>query len=234
MGLLERRADRDQLIAVADRLRQVLRVGIAGAIERVAHGDPQPRRCQPGRQPVDRHDPPDMEHLVVVALWLEVGVVEGQLPAESLELAGDDDPIVHVEAPLDVAPPEPGRLDRPRAVLEDRDRPLDPAPERRLHPDIDDADAGADDGPLLHPGQLAQLPHLAQVVVATRQVEEQLANRVEAEPAPGPSQGVGRGKPGARDVGVEEGSRIGRRRWRRGRLRRTARRRSGHAPTRRR
>ena len=42
---------------------------------------------RPGGQPVDRHDPPDVEQLVVAAHGLEVRVVEGQLPAEVLELA---------------------------------------------------------------------------------------------------------------------------------------------------
>ena len=135
-----------------------------------------------------------------------------------------------------IPPPEPRRLDRAGLVLEDGDRPLDAPPERWLDADVDDADPRADDGPLLDPRELAELAHLAEVVVASRQVEEQLADREEAEPPAGPLEDVGRGEAGARDVGVEELRRVCR--WRRelwrGWLRRAARRRSGHPPTRRR
>ena len=72
------------------------------------------------------------------------------------------------QAALDEPPPEPGRLDRAGLVLETGDRPLDPAPERRLDADVGDADAGADDGSLLDEPQVAELAHLAQVVVAPR------------------------------------------------------------------
>ena len=233
MGLLKRGPDRNELIAIADRTRQVLRVGLAGAVQRIADCNPQASRRQAGREPVDGHDSADMEHLVVVALGLEIGVIEGQLPPEPLQLPGDDDAVARMEPPLDVAAPEPGRLERTGLVLEDGDRPLDATPKRWLDSDVDDADPGADDGPLLHPGEFTELPHLAEVVVASRQVEEQLADGEEAEPSAGPLDDVGRGETGARDVGVEELRRVGR--WRRelwrGRLRRAARRRSGHPPT---
>jgi hypothetical protein len=87
MRLLEGDADPDELLFPGDARRQVLRVDLAGAVQGVANGDPEPRRGEAGGQAVDRHDPPDMEHLVVIALGLEVRIVERQLPAEVLDLA---------------------------------------------------------------------------------------------------------------------------------------------------
>ena len=106
--------------------------------------------------------------------------------------------------PNQVASIEPG------LVLELGDRPLDPAPERRLDPDVGDADPGADDGPLLDEPQVAELAHLAEVVVATRQVEEELADGQEAEPAAGPLEEVGGAEPRAVEHRVEQLGRIGR------------------------
>ena len=128
MGLLERGPDRDERLLRANGGRQVFRVIPARPVEGLPHGDPKTIGRQAGGQPIHRHDPPDVEHLVVVALGLEVRVIERELPTEALQLAGDDDPVPCVEASLDVAPPEPGRLDGSGVVLEDGDRPLDAAP----------------------------------------------------------------------------------------------------------
>ena len=38
--------------------------------------DAQARRGEPGREPVDRHDPAGVEQLVVAVVALELGVVE--------------------------------------------------------------------------------------------------------------------------------------------------------------
>ena len=56
VGLLQRRGDAGQPLAAAEAVGQVLGVGVARAIERLADGGPQARGGQPGRQPVDRHD----------------------------------------------------------------------------------------------------------------------------------------------------------------------------------
>ena len=146
-----RRRSRASVLAAAELARQVLGVLPAGAVERLPDRAPQRDRGEPGRQPVHGHDPPDVEQLVVVALGLEVGVVERPLPAEVLELARDDDALAGVQPALDVPPPEPGRLDRPRLVLEHRDRALDPPPERRLDADVGDAHARRHDLAVLDP-----------------------------------------------------------------------------------
>ena len=229
VGLFQRVADRGQLLAAQDIAGQVFRVRLAGPVEQVADRDPQPVRGEPRAQAVDRHDPPDVEQLVVLALGLEVGVVERQLPAEPLQLAADDDLVVDVQPSLDEAPPEPRRLDRPGLVLEDGDRPLDAAPERRLDADVDDPHPRGDDGPLLDPDELAELAHLAKVVVAPRQVEQQVANREEPEPPARPPEDAGGRDAGLHELRVEEDGRIRRDgdAGRRG-LRSGARRRSRH------
>ena len=113
---------------------QVLRVGVAGPVERLAHRDPQARGGQPGRQPVDRHDRPGVEHLAVALDRLELGVVDRQRRAEPLEPARDDDLAAPLQAPLDEPPAEPGRLDLAGLVLEAGDRALDPAAAGRPRP----------------------------------------------------------------------------------------------------
>ncbi len=233
MSLLERRPDRYERLAVANGRHKVFRVVLARPVEGLAHRDPKAIGRQAGGQAIDRHDPPDVEHLVVVAFRLEVGVVEGELPAEMLELPGNDDAIARVEPSLDVAAPEPGRLDGPRVILEQRDRPLDTPPERRLDPNVDDADPGADDAPLLRLVQLAELAHLAQVVVAPREVKEQLTDGEEPEATTRTAEKWPGTETGPRQLRVEQLSRVGRRgRKRRGC--RLARLRGRHPPTRRR
>src|SRR5204863_8832534 len=107
-----------------------------------AHRDAETGRGETRGQPIDRHDPPDVEHFALGPDRLEVRVVERQLPAEVLELAGHDDVRARKQPALDVATAEPCRLDRAGLVLELGDGPLDPAPERRLNTDIGDPDPG--------------------------------------------------------------------------------------------
>ena len=133
--------------------------------------------CQTRRQRVDGHDPPGVEHLGVTLGDLELGVVEGELAAEPLDLAGDDDRVARFQPALDVAPPEPSRLGGAGLVGQRGDGPLDPSPERGFDVDVGDAHARGRDGSLLDPGQVSESLHLAQVVVPAGQVEEQVAHR---------------------------------------------------------
>ena len=134
-----------------------------------------------------------MEQLGVVGDDLELGVVEGQAAAEMLDLARHDDLGADEQPALDEAPPEPGGIDAPGFVLEPRDGPLGPAAEAgstRTSPTVAWAETTV---PSVGPGEVADLAHLAQVVVAPRQVEEQVADGVEVELDPGPAQrGAGR------------------------------------------
>ena len=142
VGLLDRLGDRHELLRGGDVGRQVFRVGVAGLVERLADRRPQADRGQPGGQRVDRHDPADVEQLGLAHLAredLELRVVEGQPPPEVLELPGHDDLGADRQPPLDEPPAEPGRVDRARVVLEPGDRPLRPAAEAGLDPDVADA-----------------------------------------------------------------------------------------------
>ena len=165
MRLLERVADPDQLLLRLEVRREILGILAADAIERLANDDPQPVGGQPGGEPINRHDPADVQQLVVSALLLEVRVVERSRPAEMLQLARDDHAVAWMEPPLDVPPAEPRRVDRPGFVLEHGDGPLDAPTERRLDPDVEHAHPGGDDLAILYPGKVAELAHLAQVVV---------------------------------------------------------------------
>ena len=174
--------------------------------------DRQAQACggQAGRQRVDRHDPAGVEDLRVLADGLELRVVEGQPPAEMLDPARDHDLPADSQAALDEPAAEPGGVDAPGLVLQPGDRSLDPPPERRFHPYVRDPDASRHDRPVLGPHQVAEVAHLAQVVVAARQVEEQVADGVEAEPDPGPAEDRPGRQPGPRQRGREQGHRIGR------------------------
>ena len=141
---------------------------------------------------------------------LELRVVEGQPAAEVLDLARDDDLGADGQASLDEAAAEPGRVDAAGLVLEPRDRPLDAAPEARLDPDVADRGLDRDDRAVLFHEQVAQLSHLAQVVIPPRQVEKQVPDVVEAELDPGPPQERPGGETRARQRGREQLDRIGR------------------------
>ena len=139
VGLLDRPDDRHEPFLGDDRRGQVLRVRVAGLVERLADRRPEADRGQPGGQRVDRHDPAGVEQLRVVGDDLELRVVEGQPAAEVLDLAGDDDLAADHQPSLDEPPPEPRRARCCRCRLEPRDRALRPAAEARLHADVADA-----------------------------------------------------------------------------------------------
>jgi hypothetical protein len=63
MRLLDRARDRNELRVAQDRRREILRVGVAGPVERLADRAPEPCRRQAGCERVDRHDPPGMKDL---------------------------------------------------------------------------------------------------------------------------------------------------------------------------
>ena len=140
---------------------------------------------QAARQPIDRHDPPGVQDLAVTGQHLELRVVDGQLAPEVLDLPGHDDLAADRQPALDEPTAEPGGIDAARVVFEAGDRALDATPEARLHPDVTDRGLDRHDRPVLLHVQVADDPHLAQVVVASRQVEQQVADRVEVQPDAG-------------------------------------------------
>ena len=219
--LLDGPGDRHQALVGRDLRRQVFRVGIAGLVERLADGGPQADGGQARRQRVDRHDPAGVEQLGLAGLTgehLELRVVEGQPAPEVLDLAGHDDLGADREPALDEPPPEPRRVDRARVVLEPGDGPLRPAAEPRLDADV------ADRGPRGHhfavagPDEIAERAHLAQVVVAPGQMEEEVADRVEVELDAGPAQQPAGRQARSRERGRQQGDRVGRCRRRARRL----------------
>ena len=210
VGRLDRLRDRHQPFLGDDLGRHVLGIREARLVERLADRRPEADRREPRRQAVDRHDPSGVEQLGVVGDDLELGVVEGQAAPEMLDLARHDDLGADEQPALDEAPPEPGRIDAPGLVLESRDGPLGPAAEARFDPHVPDRRLGRDHRPVRGPGEVADLAHLAQVVVAPRQVEEQVADGVEVELDPGPAQrGAGR-QAGLRQWGRQQLDRVGR------------------------
>ena len=180
VGLLQGDVDRREPLGLADRGRQVLRVLVSRAVERLADGRSEPCRGQTRGQRVDGHDPPGVEHLGVALRDLELGVVEGELAAEPLDLAGHDDRVARFEPALDVAPPEPGCLGGAGLVGQRGHGPLDSPAERGLDVDVGDLHARGCDRSFLDPDQIPESLHLAQVVVPAWQVEQQVAHRVPA------------------------------------------------------
>ena len=161
---------------------------------------PQPGRGQARRQRVDRHDPAGVEDLRLAGQDLELGVVEGQLAPEVLDLAGHDDLAADRQPTLDEAPPEPRRVDRcrcrPRAARSCAGsgpgsrarrgrRRRSPGPRRPT--------------PSCSMYRSRIVPHLAQVVVAAREVEEEVADRVEVEADAGATQLGAGGQPRLRE-----------------------------------
>ncbi len=212
MGLLDRPGDRDESLVRQDRRRQVFGVGVPGLVECLADGAPESIGGQAGRQRVDRDDPAGVEDLRLAGKDLELRVVQGQLPPEVLDLPGHDDLAADRQSTLDEAPPEPRGVDGARVVLEPRDRALDPSPEPRLHADVAHRRLDRDHRAVLLHVQVADDPHLAQVVVAARKVEEQVADRVEVEADAGATELGSRGQPRLRERRVEELDGVGRRR----------------------
>ena len=100
----------------------------------------------------------------------------------------------------------------PGVVLEPGDRALDPAPEPGLDPHVADRRLDRDDGAVLLHVQVTDQPHLAQVVVAAREVEQEVADRVEVEAdARATELGAG-GQSGLGERRLEQLDRVGRRR----------------------
>ena len=94
MRLLDGSTDRHQVLGASDLVGQVLRIGMAGLVERLADRGAKADRGQPGRQRVDRHDPARVQQLRLADLageHLELGVVDGQPSSEVLDLPGHDD-----------------------------------------------------------------------------------------------------------------------------------------------
>ena len=221
MGLLDRPRDRHEPLVGDDLRRQVFGVGVAGLVERLADGRPKADRRQAGGQRVDRHDPAGVEQLGLARLTgehLELGVVEGQPAPEVLDLAGHDDLGSDVEAAFDEPAAEPGRIDRPGLVLEPGDRPLCPPAEPRLDANVADSCPRRHDLAVGRPDEVAERSHLAQVVVAPRQVEEQVPDRIEIELDARSSQERAGGQAGSGQRGRQQLDRIGRYRRRARRL----------------
>jgi hypothetical protein len=151
-----------------------------------------------------------VEQLGILRDDLELRVVQGQPAAEMLDLAGHHDLGADRKPALDEAATEPGRVDAAGVVFEPRDRALGTPPEARLDADVADACLGRHDRAVLLPDKVAQAAHLAQVVIAPRQVEQEVADRVEVELDPGPPKRRAGGQPGAGQRGRQQLDRIGR------------------------
>ena len=210
VGLLDRPADRHEPFLREDLGRQVLGVGEASLVDRLPDGRAQADRGEAARQSVDRDDPAGVEQLRIVDDDLELGVVEGQPAAEVLDLARDHDLGTHEQPAFDEAPSEPGGLDAPCLVLEPRDRPLGAAPEPGLDADVADRRLGRDDRAVRGEAQIADLAHLAQVVVAPGQVEQEIADGIEVELDPRPPELGARRPDPSRQRGRQELDRVGR------------------------
>ena len=210
VGLLDGPRDRHEALFGGDRGRQVFGIGVPGLVERLADRGPQADRGQAAGQRVDRHDPAGMEQGGVLGDDLELRVVEGQAAAEVFDLAGHDDLAADRQPAFDEASPEPRGVDAARVVFEPGDRALDPAAEPGLDAHIADRCLGRDDRAVPLPDEVAELAHLAQVVIAAREMEEQVADGVEVELDPGPPQRCPGGQAGPRQRGRQELDRVGR------------------------
>ena len=152
VGLLERPADADELLGLADPGGQVLgivaaRPGRAPRASPPAAGAPSARpsagrRARSARRGAARRRRPTgwKSGLSIVSFQPK----RLSLPETMISAPGNSRRSMK-RRPNHVASTEPG------LVLEDGDRPLDPAAERRLDPDVRDRDAGADDRPSSDP-----------------------------------------------------------------------------------
>ena len=127
-----------------------------------------------------------------------------------LDLPRDHDLGTNEQAPFDEAPSEPRGIDAPRLVLEPRDRPLGAAPEPGLDADVADRRLGRDDRAVPGEAEIADLAHLTQVVVAPRQMEQEIPDGVEVELDPGPPKLGARRQTGAGQGGRQQLDRVGR------------------------
>ena len=187
VGVLERLADRRHVLRGPDRVRQVFRVVMPGPVERDAHRRPEAVRGQAAGEPVHRHDAADVEQVGGVGR-LELGSLEHQVAVAVLDLARDQELVAGLDAALDVAPPEPGGDREAGAVGEPGRRDLHAPPPRLLDRDVDHADLRRGHAAVVEVADVGQRPELAQVVVAAREVEQQVPDGLDAEPAGDPPQ----------------------------------------------
>ena len=213
MRRLECVGDVDEAFVAAQVRGQVFGIRAAGLVERLPDGDPEPRRGQTGRQPVDRHDAARVEHRTVGVHGLELRVVDRQVAPEPLEPARHDDLLTRVEATLDEPPTEPGRLDLTGLVAQASDRPLDATSPRGLDADVLDPHPRRHDGPLLRPHEIPEVRELAQVVVSPGQMEQQVPDVVPAEADARPPQERCRAQTGPGERRRQQLDRVGRGRW---------------------
>ena len=180
---------------------QVLGVLVARAVERHAHRPAQPVRGEAGREPVDGHDPPDVEQVRGVGR-LELRALEDQVAVAVLDLARHQEQVARPDPLLDVPAAEPGRASRSRCR---RSRCAVVTWTRRrqvcwteMSMTLTCAEATR---PVVEVAEVGERPELAQVVVPPGQVEQQVADGVDAQPPRDPPQarrpaGCRTGRPG--------------------------------------
>ena len=212
VDLVDRPADRLEALGRDQAGRQVFRVEQAGPVEGRPDPFANPGRGEARRQPIDGHDPAGVERVRAV-LGRELGVVEDRAEAALLEPPAHDKMLSGADPALDEPPPEPGCLGLTAVVGEDGPGDLDPPPPGLLDRDRSDHDPDAGRGALGQVTQLGDRVHRPPVLVAARQVEQQVADGVQVQPATCPAQ---RSRPGQAAVAEGRGQqddRIGRRRW---------------------
>ena len=177
--------------------RSILRVGGPDLVERAADGAPEDRRGDALGQAVDRHDATRVERLATDRAEdraLEDGhdrLAEAQGDTRArrrpldLDLARDDHLLAREEAALDVLATEPDGLGAAALVLQPGADPMDATPHGRLDGDVDDPDPGRDRLARRLLGQSAERHRRPEVVVPAGQVEEEVADRLDAQ-APEP------------------------------------------------
>ena len=141
------------------------------------------------------HDPARVEQVRGVGR-LELRALEDDAEAAVPDLPRQEQHVARADPPLDVPPPEPGRLGRARLVGQLGGRDLDVPPPRLLDVDGGHPGPGRDDRAVRDPVQVVQRPELAQVVVAAGQVEQEVPHRLEAQVPAGPPQDRGRPEAG--------------------------------------
>jgi hypothetical protein len=177
--------DRDRLqpgrLGAVAQGAEILRVRVADCVERGADRSSQPVGRDPLGEAVHGHDAADGQR--VRAGLSELGILEARQPALRLNLARQDHLVARRQATFDEAAPEPHCLGLPRVVAQARDRALDLATERGRHVKRDDAHARRH---LVLGGAVAQVSkrhELGEVVVAARQVKQQVADGLDADAA---------------------------------------------------
>ena len=187
VGVLEGLRDGRQVLGGAQLRRQVLRVGVARLVQRLAHRLAQPRGGQPCGQPVDGDDPADVEQVRRIGL-LELRVVEHDPEPAVLELAADDELVAVCSRrsmnrrPNQVASAVPVSSARNAVVTWTRRRYVCWT---RMSVTRTRAETTT---PVGRGVEVVELAHLAQVVVPPREVEQEVPHALHAEPPAGPPQ----------------------------------------------